>query len=435
MKRFVSHFFTVLGFMLMVTSCQKAPFVTLNTPKSFSFTRDGGTQNISFTCNRDWSVSSSESWIQVSPSSGTASDGEVTVKITCAANTTYDPRSATITVKVEELTEAISISQDTGIGLLVSPTVFNLSEWPQDIEVDVQANIEYTIEIDESSQGWIEIKETKALASSKQVFHIDWNFATENRQGKVFFCRKDGDKAEIVINQKQWDVLYTSNTNYVVSHDNQEIVIESIANVEFDVSSDASWVHYINTKSAAEKYTTLSIDTNESHEKRTCLVSFRQVNGNLSFDVSITQKGFPIDLSSQGTSNCYIVQPRDSVFSFKADVKGNSISTDDNRLFGGKKAIVVWSVSDQWYNSNDKIIEDLQYDVDNHQIVFSATRRRGNVLIALVNENNEILWSWHIWITEYEPENGYITFSNGTILQDRYLGAFWLTRKVPCFID
>ena len=76
MRRIISYLFMLVSLAFMTASCQKAPFVTLNTPRSFTFTRDGGTQNITFTCNRNWSVSSSESWIQVSPSSGTASDGE-----------------------------------------------------------------------------------------------------------------------------------------------------------------------------------------------------------------------------------------------------------------------------------------------------------------------------------------------------------------------
>ena len=175
MKRIISQLFVLVSLVFVVASCQKAPFLTLNTPRSFTFTRDGGSQSITFTCNRDWSVSSSESWIQVSPSSGTASDGEVTVKITCAENTTYDARTATVTVKVEELTETISISQDTGLGLIVSPSSFDLTNVAQTIEIEVQKNVEYNISIDPAAREWITHTGTKGLTSEKLAFSIAAN--------------------------------------------------------------------------------------------------------------------------------------------------------------------------------------------------------------------------------------------------------------------
>ena len=50
MKRHLCQLIVLLCLSLMVASCQKAPFVTLNTPRSFTFSRDGGTHNITFTC-------------------------------------------------------------------------------------------------------------------------------------------------------------------------------------------------------------------------------------------------------------------------------------------------------------------------------------------------------------------------------------------------
>ena len=203
MKRFISQLFVLVSLVFVVASCLKAPFLTLNTPRSFTFTNKGGSQSITFTCNRDWSVSSSESWIQVSPSSGTASDGEVTVKITCAENTTYDARTATVTVKVEELSEVISISQDTGLGLLVSPTTFDLTNAAQTIEIEVQKNVEYSFSIDPDAREWITHTGTKGLTSEKLTFSIEANETYDDREGVIAFKQSGGPLFESVVINSQ----------------------------------------------------------------------------------------------------------------------------------------------------------------------------------------------------------------------------------------
>lgn len=212
MKRIISQILVLISMILMMASCQKAPFVTLNTPRSFTFTQDGGTQSITFTCNRDWNVSSSESWIQVSPSSGSATDGEITVKITCAANTTYDPRSATVTLKVEELNEVIYISQDTGLGLLASPKSFDLTNEAQSIEIDVQKNVQYSISIDDAAKSWITHTGTKGLSSEKVSFSIAANTTYDNREGKITFKQQNGDLSQTIQIKQAGQIAVTSVT-------------------------------------------------------------------------------------------------------------------------------------------------------------------------------------------------------------------------------
>ena len=186
MKPFFRISVFAIALLAVVSSCQKAPFITLNGSKDYTFSDQGGSQTLSFSCNREWSVSSSASWVRVSPSSGTVSDGgEVNVTITCEANTTYDPRNTTLTIRVEELTETIRIEQATNLGLFASPTSFDLTYDEQTIEIEVQANVKYAIEIDAASQSWISQVTTKALSTDKLVFSVAENKTDDRREGKI----------------------------------------------------------------------------------------------------------------------------------------------------------------------------------------------------------------------------------------------------------
>lgn len=289
MKRALT-FVLALVFAISFTACEKAPFVTMTGPRSYTFTREGGTQSFAFSCNRDWIVSSTESWIRVSPTSGKASDGDITVTITCSPNTTYDPRTATITVKVEELSETLTVTQETGIGLIVSPTTFDLTNAAQDIEIELQKNVQYSVAIDESGVDWIKQGGTKALSTDKVTFHISENKDYDGREGKITFKQTDGPLSEtVIVRQSQMNGLFITTSTYDLSNEAHTLSVEVKANVEFQVTSQADWIKYVETKGLVASNITLSIEANESYDNRTGTVLVKQTNGDLSGTITINQ--------------------------------------------------------------------------------------------------------------------------------------------------
>lgn len=291
MKKIICYICLLLEIAVLLSSCEKAPFVTMNGPRNYNFPHDGGTQSFTFSCNKDWNVSSSESWIRVSPSSGKAADGEITVTITCSPNTTYDPRSATITVKVAELMETISVSQDTGLGLVVSPTSFDLTNAAQTIEIEIQKNVNYSVEIDDACKEWIKRGGTKALSTDKVSFNISENASYDNREGKIVFKQADGSLTQTVtVRQGQTNGLFITTSEYSLSNEEHSLSIEVKANVEFEVISQADWIKFVETKALAPSTITLKVEANESYDNRTGTVLVKQTNGDLKGTVTITQK-------------------------------------------------------------------------------------------------------------------------------------------------
>lgn len=126
------------------------------------------------------------------------------------------------------------------------------------------------------------------------------------------------------------------------------------------------------------------------------------------------------NLSADGTANCYIAGPSAS-FCFKATVKGNS----DTALDGTPhSAVTLWET----FNTADAInagdlIKDVQYS--DGYITFSTSDQTGNALIAVKDTSGIVLWSWHIWITDYNPSTEYDVYKDhdGVKVMDRNLGA------------
>lgn len=123
-----------------------------------------------------------------------------------------------------------------------------------------------------------------------------------------------------------------------------------------------------------------------------------------------------IDLSNNSTANCYIIS-ESGLYKFRT-VKGNSdISVGD-----------VASAEILWESFGTSIAPgpcDLISEIccKNGFIILRTNNiyKEGNAVVAAVNASGEILWSWHLWLSD-EPKEELYKNSAGIML-DRNLGA------------
>lgn len=196
----------MLVFGLGLSSCRQAAFLSVDEPHSFSFSDQGGSQILSFSTNQDWQISVSESWVRVSPASGTASDGTITVTIDCEANSSFDARSASLILRAGEFSETILVIQDTNLGLFVSASSLELSSAEQTVSVTTQANVAYSVEIDDACKSWVSVIQSKALTESVILLLISQNDG-EERSGTVRLT-SDGITEQVIIKQNCGNLVF-----------------------------------------------------------------------------------------------------------------------------------------------------------------------------------------------------------------------------------
>ncbi len=130
------------------------------------------------------------------------------------------------------------------------------------------------------------------------------------------------------------------------------------------------------------------------------------------------------DLSSEGTANSYIV-PASGSYKFNA-VKGNSSQSVGN----------VASVETLWESfgtavrpSVGDLVRNVSYSDGYIKFSTPSTFREGNAVIAAKDGSGNILWSWHIWLTDKPKEEIY--YSGAKAMMDRNLGATSATPREP----
>lgn len=285
-------FMILVAILLMATiSCQKGPSISFSGERTITVSADGGTKSLSFSTNRDWTVSSSESWCRVSPPAGAVTDGNVSITITVDKNNTYEPRSCTLTIKAEDITESVYINQEFNYGLIVSPTTLDITNAAQSIEVTVKANVKYDITIDSEGSKWITHTGTKGLSTEKATFSIAANNEYDGREGRITFKQKDGSISQTVtVRQSQTNGLFITTPDYELSNEEHTLSVEVKSNVYLTVTSQANWITHVGTKGLTTSTITLSVAPNESFDERTGTVLVKQSNGDLSGTITITQK-------------------------------------------------------------------------------------------------------------------------------------------------
>ena len=134
-----------------------------------------------------------------------------------------------------------------------------------------------------------------------------------------------------------------------------------------------------------------------------------------------------VDLSAAGTANCYIVKPGGTVV-FDAQYKGNSTTES---IGNPVTAELVWQDA-------KNLIQDIYYVSKEKKIVaVTAPGTSGNAVVAACGADGEILWSWHLWIADYDPAASlYTTPANASgttwTFMDRNVGA---TTNAPDSFD
>lgn len=307
MKRLFGLALCAIFAIVSVISCEKAPVLELTGPGSIHIGKEGASQTITFNVNRDWSASSSETWCKVSPSSGSASDGTVTITVSCDPNTSYDARTCTVTIRANEMSQTVKVTQDTGLGLIVSQKEYNLGNAAQSIEVEVQANVKYNVSIDSDAAKWITNAGTKGLSAEKIVFNIAANDNYDPREGKITISQADGSLSEVVIvRQGQTDGLFITTPNYELSNASHTLSVEVQANVDFEVNPSVSWIKYVETKALKNSTIILSVEANADYDAREGIVSVKQKNGSLSGTITIKQgqnEGLQVTNTSYNLTN------------------------------------------------------------------------------------------------------------------------------------
>ena len=252
--------------LIALGACQPEPFLSVS-PDSLSFNESGGSQTVQISANYPWTASVSGSGFSVSPSSG---EGNATVTVTASAASSPDGTSGTLNVRSEGLSASVSLSQAAKPTLVLGDGV-KVPASGGTVEIPVQYNVDYTVEVESSARSWIKFIKTKSLSSGKLEFEISENEGDE-RSGKVTL-KDNGGKASpvtVTITQEGEKKVLVVGGAAVVPAEGATVEVDVQYNVDYTVeieSSAQSWIHYIETKTVQSGKLVFKVEANDGEER------------------------------------------------------------------------------------------------------------------------------------------------------------------------
>ena len=123
-------------------------------------------------------------------------------------------------------------------------------------------------------------------------------------------------------------------------------------------------------------------------------------------------------INAQPESNCYIVKPSTTISIPVSRVSTAGITTLTSTWSAG----VLWEEG----TSINGIIRNKNY------IQLTAGSTDGNAVVFIKDPNGTIIWSWHIWVTNYNPNTDNFS-AGGYTWMKRNLGALSYDTDESCF--
>ena len=251
----------------------------------------GGTATVSFTTNAVWtaSVSTTTSWVSVSPSSGAA--GTHTLTVTTAENDTYDERNATLTIKAGNASQNLTITQKQKDALTVTSNKVEIGSEGGTFSIEAKANVSVSYEIEEAAKKWISASESRGLTTKTLNFTAKANDKIERRQGNIILKGGDGLTETITIYQegKEVSLVLTTEKDMTIGAEGGTLKIELESDAEIKMEElETDWLHLSSSRTMSAYTYYLEVDANETYDERNAAITF--TSGDKKQIVTITQK-------------------------------------------------------------------------------------------------------------------------------------------------
>lgn len=416
---------------LTVTQTGISPTLSVN-KTSVTLSADGEEVSVQVTSNIDWSIEQKSQWLGVDTD-------EDNLVLSASATPLFEERTDTVTLvpvleqyagKAVEIivtqsaqVYAINISGDD----MKNGEIISESKGDTFI-VTVVANSDWTAS---SDAQWVVCKpsegeKTDAVGTSVAVEVEENGEASVRNAVIVFECGEA--KAELKISQRGAGVyMDLDNGDLQFADEAASVTVDVATNGNISFETTGNWV----SATYQDGKITIGVEAN-SGDKRNATLTVKASAGDSSVEenIEIMQMGHAVNLSLNGTANCYVVN-RAGTYKIKADVKGNGATTIGlervEKSIDPNGAMIVWATDTTGCVGNVTLFDDYLY--------FETNGADGNAVIAATFDEygldpNEppyrnILWSWHIWMTDFDiddPVNQYEVGGDAKGLHSTFMG-------------
>jgi mannan endo-1,4-beta-mannosidase len=239
---------------------------------------------VTVTSNVSWTITDNQSWITVSPASG-SSNGSFT--ISASANTGTSSRTGTVTVTGGGLTRTVAVTQaaPSSSNLTVSTTAVSLTSAASSATFTITSNVGWTVT---DNQSWLSISVASGSNNATIAIMATANTQAASRSGTVTVTG-GGITRTIAVTQagQTASTLTVSASTLSLPAGASSGSVSISSNVTWSVTDDQSWLSGSPTSGTGNATLTLSATANAGSSARTGTVTVS--GGGITRTLAVTQ--------------------------------------------------------------------------------------------------------------------------------------------------
>ena len=211
------------------------------TPLGVNIDKDGGSADITVSCDEDWTVSVEESWVSLSTTTGS---GNGTFTVTAEPNTFSEMRQSVVTVISGFLSKRVIVTQAAGeapISLTVSPDTLYAAYTGGFKHFSITSNASWSLTT--PNDDWITLQTTSGTGNGEIDIVVDYNGSDTERVGVVNVIHNFTVMASVVVVQEgKPNIFETDVTEINVHPEGGEYTIQLTANQSWTTGCDSGWM-------------------------------------------------------------------------------------------------------------------------------------------------------------------------------------------------
>jgi hypothetical protein len=281
-------------------------------PGSITCDSSNDSKSISVDSNISWNVSDNNSWLSVSPSSGS---NDRDIQVYCSENTSTNERYGTVTVTGSGVSRQVNVTQRGAPKKLdLSTTSITCDSSNDSKSISVDSNISWNVS---DNNSWLSVSPTSGSNNGNVQVYCSENTSTNVRSGTVTVSGSSMSKSVQVSQRGAPEKLEVNPMSKTFTHTEGNSTINVNSNISWNVNETIDWL----TVSKSSTSFSIQCNANETTSQRTATITVS--GGSLSRQVQITQERGPDKLEVNPLSKTFTYTGGNSTITVNSNISWN----------------------------------------------------------------------------------------------------------------
>lgn len=237
-----------------------------------------------------------------------------TMKVSVTANTTYDPREATVTLADRldsSAKRSFKVTQQRNTGLFVDKTDFEVPIEGGSVTVSLKSNVDYAVNIP-ADCDWLTLapeQKTRGLDSTAFTLVAAGNTSYADRTALVTVTNKAEHLSGTVVVYQPFRLVFSADTtSFLMPMDEGTLTVNMASNVPYDIviPDSCDWITtpaktHSSPLTADTTAVVFSVKENKGYKDRSAVITLRNDDARAAVTVNVSQPFNPVFKPDQKT--------------------------------------------------------------------------------------------------------------------------------------